>query len=62
MDISQDELILVLKRLFYLEDRFSKPARDLILVGHSLTFEVQGLKGLGIDLNLVPSVIELFDI
>ncbi|PVH77050.1 hypothetical protein DL98DRAFT_535087 [Cadophora sp. DSE1049] len=61
VDISQDELVLILKRLFHLEDGFPKPTRDLILVGHGLAFEVQVLKGLGIDLNLVPSLIEMFD-
>ncbi|KAH9218292.1 hypothetical protein DL95DRAFT_444268 [Leptodontidium sp. 2 PMI_412] len=61
IDISQDELVLILKRLLCLEGESPKPIRDLILVGHGLGFENKVLKGLGLDLNLAPSVIEIFD-
>ncbi|KAH6705342.1 hypothetical protein BKA61DRAFT_434096, partial [Leptodontidium sp. MPI-SDFR-AT-0119] len=61
IDISQDELVLILKRLLCLEGESPKPIRDLILVGHGLGFEIKVLKGLGLDLNLAPSVIEMFD-
>ncbi|KAG4441868.1 hypothetical protein IFR05_002669 [Cadophora sp. M221] len=43
------------------QDESPKPVRDLILVGHGLGFEIIVLKGLGLDLNLAPSVIEIFD-
>ncbi|KAH7378042.1 hypothetical protein BKA64DRAFT_248237 [Cadophora sp. MPI-SDFR-AT-0126] len=61
VDISQDELVDVLKRLLYLEDRSSESVRGLILVGHGFGFDVKVLECLGLDLNLAPSVIEIFD-
>lgn len=61
IDVLQDELVLVLKGLFFLEDMSPKQTRNIILVGHGLSFEIKVLKGLGIDLNLASSVIEIFD-
>ncbi|KAH7370097.1 hypothetical protein BKA65DRAFT_372677, partial [Rhexocercosporidium sp. MPI-PUGE-AT-0058] len=61
VDISQDDLVLILKRLLYLDDGSPKPNRDLILVGHGFGFEIKVLRGLGLDLNLASSVVEIFD-
>ncbi|PVH75311.1 hypothetical protein DL98DRAFT_536712 [Cadophora sp. DSE1049] len=61
IDVLQDELVLILKRLFYLEDGSPKQTRNLILVGHGLGFKIKAIKGAGIDLNLASSVIEIFD-
>ncbi len=60
IDISQDELVLILKRLLYLEDA-PRQNRDLILIGHGFGFEIKAMKGLGIDLNLAPSIVQIFD-
>jgi hypothetical protein len=61
INILQDELIIILKRLLYFEEETPKQIRDLILVGHGFGFEIKAMKGLGLDLNLAPSVIEIFD-
>ncbi|KAE8443513.1 hypothetical protein EG329_001825 [Mollisiaceae sp. DMI_Dod_QoI] len=61
IDILQDELVTVLKRLLYIENNNLGEIRDLILVGHGFGFEIKAMKGLGIDLTLAPSVIEIFD-
>jgi len=61
IDILQDELVAMLKRLLYFENTTPREVRDLILVGHGLGFEIKAMKGLGIDLTLAPSVIEIFD-
>ncbi|KAI2780783.1 hypothetical protein F4815DRAFT_445022 [Daldinia loculata] len=61
IDILQDELVAVLKRLLYIENNTLGEIRDLILVGHGFGFEIKAMKGLGIDLTLAPSVIEIFD-
>jgi len=62
IDALQDELVTVLKRLLYIEDNPLEEIRYLILVGHGFGFEIKVMKGLGIDLTLAPSVIEIFDI
>jgi len=61
VDTLQEELILILKRLLYIEDELPEQLRDIILVGHGLSFEIKVMKGLRIDLNLATSVIEIFD-
>jgi DNA polymerase III alpha subunit (gram-positive type) len=61
IDILQDELVTMLKRLLYMENKPLGEIRDLILVGHGFGFEIKAMKGLGIDLTLAPSVIEIFD-
>jgi len=61
IDTLQDELVLILKRLLYLEDKSPRQIRNIILVGHGFGFEIKAMKCLGIDLNLAPSIIEIFD-
>jgi len=61
IDILQDELVTMLKRLLYIKNNPLGEIRDLILVGHGFGFEIKAMKGLGIDLTLAPSVIEIFD-
>jgi hypothetical protein len=61
IDILQDDVVAVLKRLLYIENSTDGEIRDLILVGHGFGFEIKAMKGLGIDLTLAPSVIEIFD-
>jgi hypothetical protein len=61
IDILSDELVLILKRLLYLEDESPQQIRNLILVSHGFGFEIKAMKALGLDLNLASSVIEIFD-
>ncbi len=61
IDILQDELVLILKRLLYLEDKSPQQTGNPILVGYGFGFEIKAMKGLGIDVNLASSVIEIFD-
>lgn len=61
IDIEQDKLVDLLKRLLFPEDQGRKRARKLILVGHGFSFEIQALRGLGINLALAPAVEDIFD-
>lgn len=45
IDISQDELVFILRRLLYLEDESTRQIRNLILVGHGFGFEMKAMKG-----------------
>jgi len=53
IDILQDELITILKRLLYIESNPLREIRDLILISYSFGFEIKAMKGLRIDLILV---------
>lgn len=61
IDITQDELVSLLKHLLIPEDNSGKQPRQLILVGHGFSFEIQVLRGLGINLALAPVVENILD-
>lgn len=49
INILQDELVNVLKRLLYIENTSLREVRALIPVGHGFTFKIKAVvKGLGI--------------
>jgi hypothetical protein len=54
-------MIELVKDLLFPEDRGHKKARKLLLVGHRFSFEIQVLKGLGINLVLAPAVENILD-
>lgn len=61
-DMEQDKkLISLLNWLHFLEDEFLQRARKLRLVVRGVSFEVEDLKGLGIDLVLAPVLVNIFD-
>jgi hypothetical protein len=61
VDIEQNELVLLLKQLLLPEVLDYKQARKLILVGHGFSFEIQALRGLGINLAFAPTIETIFD-
>lgn len=63
VDTEQDKLVALLKGLLLHDDEHEsrKEARRLILVGHGFSFEIQVLRGLGINLALAPKVENIFD-
>jgi hypothetical protein len=61
IDIEQDKLVSLLKHLLVPEDNSSKQPRQLILVGHGFSFEIQVLRGLGINLAVAPVVENILD-
>ncbi len=61
IDITQDTLVSLLTHRLVPEDNSGKQPRQFILVGHGFSFEIQVLRGLGINLALAPVVENILD-
>ncbi|TVY80601.1 hypothetical protein LSUE1_G005138 [Lachnellula suecica] len=61
IDTVQRELLLILRRLFYMQVTPHDEIRNIILVGHNIRSEIHLMKLLGIDLNDAPSIADILD-
>lgn len=61
MYCAREDIIDILKRLFYMDEGRHHEVRNIVFVGYDTQVEIKTLKHLGIDLRQAPSIVDVFD-